>query len=163
MSVSNIADINCAVAKALSVIGEQWSLMILRNVFNGMQTFAELQKHLGLSTSVLSARLRTLTAAKILERRQAKEDGRSFEYHLTERGYELYPVLVGLTNWGEKWMANKRGLRVELVEKRTGKAIQGAVVLAEDGRSLKPWDVEAVPGPGADAAINRLLAKRGET
>jgi DNA-binding HxlR family transcriptional regulator len=162
MSASSLADINCAIAKTLGVIGEWWSLTILRNIFTGMVAFAELEKHLGLSIGVLSARLKTLTEAKVLTRQRAKDDAQSFEYHLTERGYDLYPILVALTDWGEKWMPNTRGIRVKLVEKRTGEMIQGAVVLSDDGSPLKPWDVDAIAGPGADEKINHLLGKKAE-
>jgi DNA-binding HxlR family transcriptional regulator len=157
MSRSSLADIDCSIAKSLSVLGEWWTLLILRNVFHGMRTFDALQAHLEMSTSVLSTRLRQLTDAGILQRRKSGIDGRSFEYKLTERGFDLYPVLVALMQWGEKWAPNGRGLRVELVERATGEPIAGSAVISKDGRSLTPWDVQVIAGPGADEKIHQLV------
>ena len=133
------------------------TLLILRNIFHGMRTFDALQSHLDISTSVLSARLKTLTDDGIIQRRQSGEDARSFEYKLTERGFDLYPVLVSLMQWGEKWAPNGRGRRVELVDRATGERIGGSVVIARDGRALTPWDVQARLGPGADDKIRQLI------
>jgi len=160
MTSKRLPDVDCAVAQALGVVGDLWSLMVLRNVFNGMHTFAALQDNLGVSSSVLSARLKTLCAAKVLVRQAATSDARSFEYHLTECGQDLYPVLIALMQWGEKWLPSKRGKRLTLMEKRSGKAILGARVLAQDGRVLKPRDVEVRPGPGMDALFHALVTKR---
>ena len=135
--------------------------MILRNIFNGMYTFDALQENLGVSTSVLSARLHKLIDASVLEKRQSKTDRRSFEYRLTKRGHDLYPVMVALHDWGEKWRPNKRGRRLVLIEKATGEPIAGAKVLSNDLRSLQSWDIRAEPGPGAGKALKTLL--RGQT
>jgi hypothetical protein len=72
----------------------------------------------------------------------------------------LYPVLIALMQWGEKWLPSKRGKRLTLMEKRSGKAILGARVLAQDGRVLKPRDVEVRSGPGMDALFHALVTKR---
>ena len=159
MTSKRLPDVDCAVAQALGVVGDLWSLMVLRNVFNGMHTFAALQDNLGVSSSVLSARLKSLCAAKVLVRLAATSDARSFEYHLTACGQDLYPVLIALMQWGEKWLPSKRGKRLTLVEKRSGKAIVGARVLAQDGRVLQPRDVKLLPGPGIDPAFNALVTK----
>jgi DNA-binding HxlR family transcriptional regulator len=160
MSAKRLPEFDCAVAQALGVVGELWSLMVLRNVFNGMHTFAALQENLGISSSVLSARLKTLCAAKVLARRAARHDARSVEYHLTARGQDLYPVLIALMQWGEQWMPSKRGKRLTLVDKRTGEPIHGARVLAKDGRVLQPHDVELRPGPGIDASFLSMVSQR---
>ncbi len=157
MSRTSLADIDCSIAKSLSVLGEWWTLLILRNVFYGMRTFDALQAHLEMSTSVLSTRLKQLTDAGILQRRKSGTDGRSYEYKLTERGFDLYPVLVALMQWGEKWAPNGRGPRVELVEKSTGEPVVGSVVVSKTGRPLTPWDVKIVVGPGADEKIKQLV------
>jgi DNA-binding HxlR family transcriptional regulator len=157
MSRSSLHGIDCSIAKSLSILGEWWTLLILRNVFHGMRTFDALQAHLEMSSSVLSTRLRQLTDAGILQRRKSGTDGRSNEYKLTERGFDLYPVLVALMQWGEKWAPNGRGPRVELIEKATGEPIAGSVVVSNDGRPLTPWDVRVVAGPGADEKIRQLV------
>lgn len=160
MPTTAFARMDCAVARTLDFVGEWWTLLILRNAFHGMRTFDAFQANLGISTSVLSARLRRLTEAGILERRPSPSDGRSVEYRLTEAGLDLYPVIVSLMDWGEKWAPNPRGRRIELIEKATGRPIAGTAVLAADGRPLKPWEVRPVAGPGADQDTFELLEAR---
>jgi DNA-binding HxlR family transcriptional regulator len=154
---------DCSVAQTLELIGEWWTLLILRNAFHGMRTFDEFEKQLGISTSVLSARLKKLTDAGILLRETSALDGRSVEYRLTEKGLELYPVMISLMQWGDKWRPNGRGLRLDLRERKTGRRIAGVRVLSADGEPLGPRDVEVRAGPGADATARSLvsLRKRG--
>lgn len=156
----SLRNVNCGVAQTLDVVGEWWTLMILRNAFLGMRTFDALQDNLGMSTSVLSARLRKLTEAGLLERRQSASDGRSFEYTLTDKGLDLYPVVVGLMQWGEKHAPEPRGPRMKLVERATGRPVQGAQVVSEDGRTLDAREVRIEPGPGMDPVIRSHLAGR---
>ena len=157
MSRSSFKDIDCSIAKSLSVVGEWWTLLILRNVFHGIRTFDTLQAHLEMSSSVLSTRLKQLTDVGILQRRKSGADGRSYEYKLTERGFDLYPVLVALMQWGDRWAPNSRGLRIELIDKASGEPIAGSVVVSRDGRRLTPWDVRVVAGPGADEKLRQLV------
>ena len=154
---------DCSVAQTLELIGEWWTLLILRNAFLRMRTFDEFQKQLGISTSVLSARLKKLTDAGVLSRQSSAHDGRSAEYRLTEKGLELYPVMIALMQWGDKWRPNGRGLRLDLRERKTGRRIAGVRVLSAAGEPLGPRDVEVRAGPGADATARSLvsLRKRG--
>lgn len=153
----SLAGMNCAVARTLEVVGDWWTLLILRNAFHGMRTFDAFRQQLGISTSVLSARLKTLTEAGVLERRRSAADGRSYEYRLTECGHDIYPVIVALMDWGEKWSPDPRGRRLDLVEKATGQPIAGIAVLSSDGRPLAPRDIRPVPGPAADATTRALV------
>lgn len=162
MANNSLDDVNCAVAQSLSVIGEWWSLMILRDAFHGVKTFEGFQGDLGISTSVLSRRLQTLTNAGIFERKKSAVDKRSWEYHLSELGLELYPILIGLLQWGEKYAPGEGGERLRLLEKSTGKPIRGAVVLSADGQALGPRDVRFEPGPGADQSLSELIANRAK-
>ncbi|MFN3579698.1 MAG: winged helix-turn-helix transcriptional regulator [Pseudomonas sp.] len=147
----------CSVTKALDIVGDWWALMILRNAFHGMRTFDAFQRQLGVSTSVLSARLKTMTAAGVLKKVPSTLDGRSFEYRLTPCGHDLYPVLVALMQWGEKWRPDQRGTRMLLLEKATGQPIKGVEVLSASGQPLKPWEVQPVPGPAADQRVRDLI------
>jgi len=148
---------DCSVAQTLDIVGEWWSLLILRNAFHGMRTFDAFQKQLDISSSVLSARLKKLTEAGVLIKVPCSDDKRSFEYRLTPAGMDLYPVLIGLMQWGEKWRPNTRGQRIVLLEKATGKPLQGVEVLSADGRPLKAWQVQPVAGPGADEHVHELI------
>lgn len=150
---------DCGVAQALNVVGEWRTLLVLRNLFNGMRTFDALQDHLGISTSVLAARLKTLTDEGVIEKLPNPEDGRSHEYRLTEKGLDLYPVLVALLHWGEKWAPNGRGPRLTLVERETGLPVQDLAVKAQDGRILGPRDVTPVLGPGGSDHMRAMIER----
>ncbi|HDY97779.1 MAG TPA: transcriptional regulator [Pseudomonas sabulinigri] len=157
MSRTPLNHMDCSVAQTLDIVGEWWSLLILRNAFHGMRTFDAFQKQLDISSSVLSARLKKLTEAGVLIKVPCSDDKRSFEYRLTPAGMDLYPVLIGLMQWGEKWRPNTRGQRMVLLEKATGKPLQGVEVLSADGRPLKAWQVQPVAGPGADEHVHELI------
>jgi len=150
---------NCAIARTLDVIGERWTLLILRNAFCGMSRFDAFQEHLGIPTNVLATRLRKLVRDGIVTRSRAPEDGRSFEYRLTEKGLALYPIVIAIAGWGEEWAANPHGARIEFLERRTGWRIPRLVVRNSSGKALRPGDVQAIPGPGADDKIRQLLAR----
>ncbi len=160
MSRSSLSAVDCGAAQALDILGEWWTLLILRNAFHGMRTFDAFQEHLGISSSVLSARLKKLCEAEVLEKRPSAHDGRSFEYRLTERGLELYPVMVGLVLWGEKWFPNGRGPRVKLRERRTGELAEGVHLMSKGGQPLSPFEVVPEAGPGADDKFRALIDHR---
>jgi DNA-binding HxlR family transcriptional regulator len=162
MSRSSFARVDCAIAQALDVIGEWWTLLIIRNAFHGMRSFEEFHDQLGISTSVLAARLKRLVAHGVLEKRASAEDGRVYEYRLTEKGLALYPVIVALLHWGERWAPGAHGPRLELVETATGEPVREMAVTAADGRPLSPREVTPVAGPGADAETRDLLASRAK-
>jgi DNA-binding HxlR family transcriptional regulator len=96
---------HCSVARSLNVIGEGWTLLILRDIFGGRHRFDELQKSLGIATNVLTARLKQLTEEGILEQRRYQEHPPRFEYILTEKGRDLGPLLLQLVAWGNKHLA----------------------------------------------------------
>lgn len=158
--IKSFRDVDCAISQTLAVIGEWWTLMIVRNAFHGMRTFDAFHEDLGISTSVLAARLKTLTDADVFKRVQSEADGRSFEYRLTEKGRELYPLVVCMYEWGEKWYPNKKGPRMYLQEISTGKPVRGVAVIASDGHVLDSREIRSVAGPGANAASHRLLKHR---
>ena len=92
----------CSLAKSLEVIGERWSLLIVRDVMNGNRRFSSIQASLGVARNVLSVRLQRLIDEDILERRAYQERPERFEYRLTEKGIDLWPVLVSLMKWGDR-------------------------------------------------------------
>ena len=95
---------NCSAARALELVGERWSLLILRDaMFGGYTRFSQFQKGLGIATNILAKRLEDLVAAEIMERRPS-ESGEQTEYVLTQKGMELKSVVVALTQWGDKWV-----------------------------------------------------------
>jgi DNA-binding HxlR family transcriptional regulator len=99
----------CSIARTLDIVGEKWALLALREVFLGNRRFDEMVRRTGAPRDTLAARLRTLTAAGILERRPYSEHPARFEYHLTDAGRDLYPVIATLMRWGDKYLAGQEG------------------------------------------------------
>jgi DNA-binding HxlR family transcriptional regulator len=157
MPKGSFASMNCAIAQTLDQVGEWWTLLILRNAFCGMNRFEDFREHLGIATNVLASRLEKLVEVGILRRERSPDDGRAYDYRLTEKGLALYPVLVAMTDWGEQWAGNPKGARVILRDRRTRKPVERVIVRSGDGRPLGPFDVIAQPGPGADERIRTLL------
>ena len=93
----------CSLAAALEVVGERWSLLVLREIGYGVHRFARIAGYTGVSRDILADRLRKLEAAGVVERRQYSEHPPRYEYHFTEAGQELFPVMLALSQWGDKW------------------------------------------------------------
>jgi DNA-binding HxlR family transcriptional regulator len=146
MKLKSFDHMNCALAQTLDVIGERWTLLVLRDAFFGAKRFEQFQKSLGIARNILTARLNRLVDEGILEKRPA-EAGR-FEYVLTEKGLALQPVLLAMTHWGDKYKPNPHGKRIVFVDRESGRPIQPMSVRAADGRVLAPREVKAKPGPG---------------
>src|SRR3712207_3951891 len=102
------ADMECSVARTLDVIGERWSLLILRDAFYGIRRFDDFQRDLGIARNVLTDRLTKLVDQGVLERRQYEERPPRYEYRLTAKGRDLLPVLLAMTRWGDRWAADER-------------------------------------------------------
>ena len=142
----------CSVAKSLEVIGERWSLLIVRDVMNGNRRFGELQSSLGVARNVLSARLQHLVEEGILERRAYQESPPRYEYFLTEKGLDLWPALIALLNWGDRYSPGPDGPPMLIVHKECGGAVNDRGICEECGKVLKARDARAVPGPGLTKA-----------
>jgi DNA-binding HxlR family transcriptional regulator len=99
----------CSIARTLDIVGEKWALLALREVFLGDRRFDEMVRRTGAPRDTLAARLRTLTAAGVLDRRPYSEHPARFEYHLTDAGRDLYPVIATLMRWGDKYLAGQEG------------------------------------------------------
>jgi DNA-binding HxlR family transcriptional regulator len=157
---TSFASMHCSVAQALARIGDAWTLLILRDAFNGLRRFDELQRELGIATNVLADRLRRLTRSGILTRQRCAGDLRRVEYRLSRKGRDLHVLLVALAQWGERWVPDPRGSRVLFRDRRTGKPIARVGVRAQGGRRVTARDVVPIPGPGADAKLKRLFGFR---
>jgi DNA-binding HxlR family transcriptional regulator len=150
MKLKSFDHMNCSLAQTLAVIGERWTLLILRDAFFGRKRFEEFQKSLGIARNILTSRLNRLVDEGILEKRPV--DAGRFEYVLTPKGLELQPVLLSMTHWGDRHKPHAKGKRVVFVERATGEPIQPMAVHSADGRVLRPRDIRAVPGPGATSS-----------
>ena len=133
----------CPIARALDVIGDWWSLLIVRDALRGTTRFGDFHKSLGLSKNILTRRLRTLTEQKILELVPAADGSAYREYRLTDKGRSLYPVLISLALWGQD-NAPTRGPHSRLVDRANGEPVCAVNVVASDGRILQPGETMMV-------------------
>ncbi len=155
------ADQQCSIAGALEVVGERWSLLIVRNVFLGLRRFDEIQADLGVARNVLQTRLTRLMECGVLERRLYQEHPPRHEYRLTEKGLDLWPALVALMQWGDSHAATEAGPPVLLEHRGCGGAIDDHRTCARCGARLSVRDVRALAGPGArsDHPLRRRAAR----
>jgi DNA-binding HxlR family transcriptional regulator len=148
---------NCSIANALDLIGEWWTILILRESFFGTRRFEDFQLHLGIARNILTTRLRKLCDSGVLERVPVKEGAKRHEYQLTKMGRDLQPTLIALTQWGDRWLHISDGAPVKFIERASGEEIADVAVLSKDGRELKARELALVPGPGAtDKTRERL-------
>jgi DNA-binding HxlR family transcriptional regulator len=138
-----IRELPCSVARALSVIGDRWTLLILRDAFLGAHRFDQFESSLGVSPHLLSTRLRKLVEEGVLERRPYQERPARHEYRLTEKGRDLYPVIVGLVVWGDRWMAQGEGPPVALHHRSCGHRTTPALHCSECGEAIDPREMKA--------------------
>ncbi|HEY9552416.1 winged helix-turn-helix transcriptional regulator [Allosphingosinicella sp.] len=125
----------CALPAALEAVGERWSFLILRGVFNGLHHFEEFQSTLGIARNILSNRLTRLVENDILQREPDPSDRRKVAYTLTPKGRELLPVLIALRQWGERWVSGVPSNPV-LVDRHSRRPVAPIAVRAADGRPL---------------------------
>jgi DNA-binding HxlR family transcriptional regulator len=133
-------DSDCPVGRSVDVIGDRWSLLIVRDAFDGCRRFGEFQRSLGAAKNILSARLRELVAAGIFEITPASDGSAYREYQLTPKGRDLFPVVVALRQWGEAHFFTPGEPHSELVDRRDGRRLDPLRVHAADGRRLGPDD-----------------------
>ncbi len=141
-----------SVAKALEVIGERWSLLIVRTAMHGNRRFGEMQEALGIARNVLSARLQRLIDEDILERRAYQENPPRYEYFLTQKGLDLWPALIALLHWGDRYSPNPGGPLRQIVHKECGGTVSERGICERCGKVLTARDAKQVPGPGAASA-----------
>ena len=150
--------LDCSVAKALEVIGERWSLLIVRSVMHGNRRFSEMQESLGIARNVLSARLQRLVDEDILERRAYQESPPRHEYFLTQKGLDLWPALIALLHWGERYSPAPDGPRRLIVHKECGGEVSERGICEACGKVLTARDAKQVPGPGAKEPAGEAAA-----
>jgi DNA-binding HxlR family transcriptional regulator len=141
----------CSLARTLEVVGERWTLLIVRDLFMGVQRFGELAAHLDIPRAILSARLRALEEEGIVERRPYRP-GRD-EFHLTQAGRELWPAVYALTAWGERHRCAGGGARRLWLHAACGTELDAAGDCPHCGVTPNAEDVETRPGPGRDRPL----------
>ncbi|MFC9793115.1 winged helix-turn-helix transcriptional regulator [Streptomyces sp. NPDC057695] len=143
---------NCPVGRALELVGEKWTLLIVRDAFNGVRRYDEFRRHLGLSEAVLADRLRKLVAAGLLRAEPYREPGTRtrYEYRLTRKGVDLWPVLLALKQWGDTHAGEPEGPVLDIRHADCGAPVRVVVQCeGEERDTLTARDVTVRPGPGA--------------
>jgi DNA-binding HxlR family transcriptional regulator len=133
---------SCPVARSVDIVGDRWSLLIVRDAFDGTRRFGDFQRSLGMARNILSDRLHRLVDAGILETRAAADGSAYQEYVLTAKGESLFTVVVALRQWGEAHLFARGERHSQLIDKRTGKAIPLMAPTASDGRGLQHGSTE---------------------
>jgi DNA-binding HxlR family transcriptional regulator len=159
---SDYKDQQCSIAGALEVIGERWSLLIIREVMLGVRRFDQLQSDLGVARNVLQTRLTRLLEQGVLEKRLYQERPQRYEYRLTEKGLDLWPTIVALMQWGDRYAAPPAGPPVVLEHRGCGGAVDAHRICAACGARLTARQTLAKPGPGArpDHPLRRRASAR---
>ena len=148
----------CSVARALEVVGERWTLLVLRDIFLGNRRFDAIQRHLGVARNVLQSRLERLLEHGVIEKVPYQERPVRHEYRLTPKGIDLWPTIVSLLQWGDRHALAPAGPPVLLRHKECGGEVDGHRICTACGTPLEARDVRAVAGPGA-AAGHPLLRR----
>lgn len=133
----------CPVARGLSVIGDRWTMLVIRDCFQGIRRFEQMQERLGITRHVLADRLRKLEASGVLRREAYQERPVRHEYRLTEKGKALYPLLVSLIDWAEANVPAPNGSSVTLLSRETGKPVVPKLIDAQDGSEITHRTVRA--------------------
>jgi DNA-binding HxlR family transcriptional regulator len=152
------ANQTCSIARTLEIVGERWTLLILRDIFLRIRRFDELQEDLGIARNVLAARLDRLIDEGILEKVAYQQRPPRYEYMLTERGIDLWPIVVELLHWGDRHAPAPGGEPIILRHKDCGGQVDDHRICDRCGARRTARDVAVEPGPGADE--NHPLMRR---
>ncbi|MEJ1231119.1 MAG: helix-turn-helix domain-containing protein [Galbitalea sp.] len=149
-SKSLIEEPRCQVVRTLDIVGERWSLLIVRNALRGQTRFSEFRDQLGIPTDILTARLATLVEAGVFEKRSYRDPGNRerFSYHLTPAGQALNIVIAALTQWGDEFNPSPWGIASRLVDSESRQKV-GLVFVDETGDAVPRDGVAIVPGPAS--------------
>ncbi|MFC4261003.1 winged helix-turn-helix transcriptional regulator [Marinobacter lacisalsi] len=138
----------CSLARTLAVVGDRWTLMILRDCFLGIRRFDDFEKRLGITRHVLTDRLKKLVEHGVLTKVPYQQRPLREEYRLTEKGLELHPLILALVSWGDRHMADERGAPLQHIHKGCGKAMTPVTVCSECGDTVTARDIRVQVGAG---------------
>lgn len=156
MARKRFDDSNCSVARALNQVGDWWSLLIVLQAMYGTRRFVDFQQELGIAKNILCDRLARLVDNGVLKKVDVGEHGSRFEYRLTEKGRDLFPVVIALRQWGDKWNPAPDEAPLDLRDRATGQPLQTIQVQNAEGKPITVRDVfvsgEAIPDGKKDLA-----------
>lgn len=144
MKRTRLENTPCPAGRALDLIGDWWTLLIVRDAMRGISRFSEFQRSLGAAKNILSARLKALVAEGILKIEPAADGSAYQDYVLTEKGLALQPVLVALGQWGSEYLFEEGEACTQLVDSENRQPLRKLEIRAQDGRVLESWDITAI-------------------
>ena len=145
---TSFEEMNCSVAQCLEVVGEWWSLLIVRDAFLGVRRFDDFQARLGISRNILNQRLTKLVDEGVLDRVPYQDNPPRSEYRLTDKGRDLWNVLTAMRQWGDRWAA-PHGAPLNMRHKTCGRVVKAVAVCSYCGELLSPQSITVEPGPGS--------------
>lgn len=160
MKRSSVSHLTCSVARGLEVVGEWWTLLVVRDLFLGKHRFDEIRESLGISRNILIDRLDTLVEHGVVERRQYQKHPPRSDYHLTEKGHDLYPVILALIRWGDTWLAGSAGPPMLVEHAGCGRLAQPQVTCDHCGLPLTHETTRFVTTSGAPVRGARARGAR---
>jgi DNA-binding HxlR family transcriptional regulator len=140
---------SCSIARTLEVIGDRWTLLILRDAFRGVRRFEDLQRDLGIARNILTDRLQKLVDRGVLSRTPYSTRPPRYEYRLTPKGVDLSPALVALMRWGDKWLAEDGRPPLVLTHRHCGEPVDQSFICWTCDETVTPAGIASRPGPGA--------------
>jgi DNA-binding HxlR family transcriptional regulator len=143
----------CSLARTLAVVGDRWTLLVLRESFLGVRRFDEFEKRLGVTRHVLADRLKKLTEAGVLTKQAYQQRPLREEYRLTEKGHDLYPAVLALVNWGDRYLSGAEGAPIRHVHKRCGHQVHGVLVCSECAEPLVARDMTLCEVPALQGQL----------
>jgi DNA-binding HxlR family transcriptional regulator len=160
MARTSFADMNCGIGQALEVLGDWWTLLIIRDSFFGARRFGDFERSLGIAKNILTARLQHLVDHGIFEKVDIGSEGQRFEYRLTDKGRGLLPILTAMREWSDEWVFGRGNEPVIMQDRKTGRRVPKLRLVDADGNVLAPGDLRAIAGPGASKETARRLRPR---
>jgi DNA-binding HxlR family transcriptional regulator len=160
MERTSFAEMRCSLARALELVGDWWSPLILRDLFLDIRRFDELVEDLGISRNLLTRRLKALADAGVVARRAYQQRPPRYDYALTEAGRDLVPALLALTAWGDRWARPAEGSPMLFVHKRCGLRFRPRVTCSKCGEPVDADDVVVTRGPGTSAQPGTMVVSR---
>ncbi len=151
MRKANLAELPCSLARTLEIVGEWWTLLVLRDVCFGWSRFEEIHRHLGIARNMLAARLDALVGHGMVSRRRYQVHPDRYEYLPTAMALDLVPAMMALVAWGDRWTADKAGPPMLFVHLACGHDTAAAVVCSACGQPLPRDEISFRPGPGHGA------------
>ncbi|MGK0288639.1 MAG: DNA-binding HxlR family transcriptional regulator [bacterium] len=153
----------CSIARTLSVIGDRWTLLILRNCFLRVRRFDDFQKQLGITRHLLADRLKRLVSYDILKKEQYQERPVRYEYRLTESGLELHPIILLISQWGNKWLAPEGNLIEYIHQNKVEHTMKAKLVCEECEDEIHPKDIRPEIGEGLSKWIENATPETLES